>query len=159
MGLADVWTSPDHFPIRIEPWGNKVVFVPLTRSLYRTLAFLDDRYVPMHVSWETSLSSLADAGPAHTAHDRRPVHAIFHVAFCGSTLVSRCLDRLSGALVLKEPFPVHDIGFVKRHDPLMRHRPEDWKAAFDVLMRLLARTAAFIDGVLAAVPGGQTDTP
>lgn len=142
MGLADVWTSPNHFPIRIEPWGDRVVFVPLTRSLYRTLTFLDDRYVPMDVSWEASLRSLAHAGLADTAHDRRPVHAIFHVAFCGSTFVSRCLDRLSGAFVLKEPFPVHDIGFVKRHDPLMHHRPEDWTHAFDVLMRLLARTYA-----------------
>jgi len=139
MAVADVWTSPDHFPIRVNPWNDAAVLVPLTPRLYRRLAFLDDRFVPMAASWDTSLRALADAAPADVPRDRRPAHAIFHVAFCGSTLISRCLDRL-GTLVLKEPFPFHELGFMKRHDPLMHDRPRDWQTAFDLVMRLLART-------------------
>ena len=140
MTIADVWTTPDHFPLRIDLAANTVTFVPLSQTMYRDLSFLDDRYISLAGKWEARLDEVEARFPLSSPNERRPVHCVFHIAFCGSTFISRCLDRLSGALVLKEPFPLHDLGHLKRHDPSMRLDPRAWQTAFTLLMALLGRT-------------------
>jgi hypothetical protein len=141
MDLADVWTAPSLFPLRLNSTSDHIVFVPLSETQYRHLAFLDDRYIPVVNTAEVPLADLARSNAAVWRQDNRPVHAIFHIAFCGSTFVARCLDRLSGALVLKEPFLLHDLACRKRHDGTAAKR-QDWQRMFDVVMALMSRTYA-----------------
>ena len=153
---ADVWANPSQFPLRIDPAADKVVFVQLSADQYRDLAFLDDRYISTANSWETSISELVGSESGESPRGR-PVHAIFHIAFCGSTFVARCLGRLPGALVLKEPFPLHDLAYLKRHPSMTAARCSDWKRTFELLMTLLSRTYATDD--VAIVKPTDASTP
>jgi hypothetical protein len=141
LGESDrLWASPEYFPIHILPAENVVVFVALSRQLYRTSAFLDGRYLLTGESRPIPLDMLDRMSRTVAPADRRPVHCIFHVAFCGSTLVARCLDRLTGAFVLKEPLPFHEVAFYKRHGRVTAQGAEAWLALFELMMALLGRT-------------------
>lgn len=67
---------------------------------------------------------------------------IFHVAHCGSTLLARALEELTGALVLKEPAALRQLGFA----------PDD--ARLDLALSLLARRydAGLANVIKANVP-------
>lgn len=71
-----------------------------------------------------------DAGWA--ARDTAPVGIIFHVARCGSTLISQSLKRLDGLVVYAEPQPVNEI----------LAPPHKWPRA-DLVAALRTLSAAF----------------
>lgn len=131
--------TPEYFPIRLAPEANALMLVPMPEQLYRTVNFLDDREIPMDGVRDVPLDAAIRALDAMNLPPR-PLHWIFHVAFCGSTLVSRCLERLPAAFVLKEPFAVHDMGDRKRHcndDPATA---VGWRDSLRLLISLLGRT-------------------
>ncbi len=137
--LASLWLTPEWFPIDLSPSENALMLVPVSERLYRDANFLDDREVPTAGCLSLPLDHailLAKSSPGHG----RPVHGIFHIAFCGSTLISRCLDQLSDAMVLKEPYPVHDLAFRGRHQVAGPTDQVTWQGQFDLLMTLLGRT-------------------
>lgn len=121
MTLADLVSSPDNYLHSFE--GDAAIFVPMDREAYRRSIFLDARISPaaegaMQVPVEMLLGA-AGEGPR--------TGWIFHVAHCGSTLLARALEELSGALVLKEPAALRQLGFA----------PAD--ARLDLVLSLLAR--------------------
>ena len=136
---ARLWQVPDLFPIMLSPEANELVLVPVTEQAYRDASFLDDREIPVDGSRVLPLDEaiqLLDRQPSHV----KPVHGIFHVAFCGSTLISRCLQELDTAFVLKEPFPLH--AMAERRRKVVPDSPAGaaWRRQFRLLLRLLART-------------------
>ncbi|HQR25171.1 MAG TPA: hypothetical protein PK163_10320, partial [Steroidobacteraceae bacterium] len=134
-----LWLSPEYFPIRLAPEANALTLVPMSEQLYREVNFLDDREIPMDGSREVPLDAAIRAlDQLHPPP--RPLHWIFHVAFCGSTLVSRCLEQLATAFVLKEPFAVHDLAHRRRHGPADPAGPGGWHDSLRLLDALLART-------------------
>ena len=84
----------------IDTGEDRVTLIPTTRDRLRAHAFLDGRSDfssgPPVVS---SLSEWTASLPAPSAPDRY----IFHVGFCGSTLLTRLLDVPGRTLVLREP--------------------------------------------------------
>jgi hypothetical protein len=135
---AWLWQTPEYFPVRLLPDEDRLVLVPVSEQLYRATNFLDDRYLPLDGSRELSLTTAALAF-AERRSPRRPVHCLFHIAFCGSTLVSRCLDGLASTLVLKEPFPLHELAERRRRIPGAAAHAA-WQGWFDLTMALLGRT-------------------
>ncbi|WP_294394741.1 hypothetical protein [uncultured Sphingomonas sp.] len=96
LTLADLYASPDHYLQAFD--GDAAIFVPMDRAAYHRSIFLDGRISP------------AGAGQMRVALDLfvnmpppQPTGWIFHIAHCGSTLLARALDGLSGNLVLREP--------------------------------------------------------
>jgi hypothetical protein len=71
---------------------------------------------------------------------RKPVHCIYHIAFCGSTLIARCLDQLQETLVLKEPLSFHEMACQKRLTASSGQESVVWRRSFDLLLTLLGRT-------------------
>lgn len=72
---------------------------------YRQASFLDQRALGHREipGWTVSRSELTAAiepGP------RLPLHWLFHIGHCGSTLFSRLLDLTPGLLGLREPLPL-----------------------------------------------------
>jgi len=142
LGIAErarLWQVPDLFPIMLSPEANELVLVPVTRQAYRDASFLDDREIPTTGSRVLPLDEairLLDRHPPPA----KPVHGIFHVAFCGSTLISRCLQELDTAFVLKEPFPLH--AMAERRRKIIPGSPAEatWRRQFRLLLRLLSRT-------------------
>jgi hypothetical protein len=131
--------SPEYFPIRLAPEANTLTLVPMSEQLYRGVNFLDDREIPMAGSRDVPLDVAIRELDAKNLPPR-PLHWIFHVAFCGSTLVSRCLERLPTAFVLKEPFAIHDMAARKRHRDDDPATAIGWHDSLRLLIALLGRT-------------------
>ncbi|MEN2786822.1 hypothetical protein ACFOKI_09170 [Sphingomonas qilianensis] len=97
LTLADLCASPDHYLHSLD--GETAVFVPMDRAAYHRSIFLDARIMP------AAEGSMRVPVAAFDGVDMpiQPTAWIFHVAHCGSTLLARALDQLSGNLVLREP--------------------------------------------------------
>ncbi len=70
--------------------------------------------------------------------DRRealPINWIFHIAHCGSTLLSRLIDPPGAALVLREPPPLRQLGLAKAGGPVT---PE-WQPRLRLARAMAAR--------------------
>ena len=96
---------------------REVLFLRMNRDGYTRSSFLDKRTITVDGTvYGAPLANLLDR--FHEARPApRPINYIFHTAFCGSTLLSRCLDRSGVCLAYKEPFVLHQLCFVRRQDP------------------------------------------
>ncbi|WP_159864726.1 hypothetical protein [Novosphingobium sp. 9U] len=97
LTLADLLASPDHYLHSFE--DQSAVYVPMDRAAYHRSIFLDGRISPAGSgSMKVPLATFGGRVP-------RPADTgwIFHVAHCGSTLLSRALDTAETNLVLREP--------------------------------------------------------
>lgn len=73
---------------------------------YRRASFLDQRALDHRKvsGWELSIAEIEAAlAPPEPG---LPLHWIFHIGHCGSSLVSKFLDMLTGVLGLREPLPL-----------------------------------------------------
>lgn len=136
IDLAD----PCFFPLEFDLDEATVVVREMDRAAFSRSTFLDHRIaatsrrvlaMPERVYVEDA-EALPDA--------RVPVHFVFHVAFCGSTLVCRALDMEGKSLPYKEPKVLHQLAFgMRAPDP-----PAHQAARIDRLLRasnrLLRRT-------------------
>ncbi|MEA3264756.1 MAG: hypothetical protein U9R07_14875 [Pseudomonadota bacterium] len=112
--LEQLRGSPDHYLHSLE--GDEALFVPMDLAAYQRSIFLDQRISP---AGEGGLwVPLASLGPA----DGNPPQLgwIFHVAHCGSTLLARALDELSGGanLVLREPLALRQLSAARDSERL-----------------------------------------
>ena len=81
--------------LRLE--GGKVLHVQTTRDALRSTPFLDgrDRF------WDDEEWRELPSGERHAGNGCR--RYVFHISFCGSTLLAKLLDRPGYVLALKEP--------------------------------------------------------
>jgi hypothetical protein len=103
LTLDDLFSSPDHYLHSFE--GDAAVFVPMDREAYRRSLFLDDRISPTADQVMRLPVQMLSAGTPK----RMPTYWIFHVAHCGSTLLSRALDDAALNLVLREPLALRQL--------------------------------------------------
>lgn len=97
LTLNELFASPDHYLHSFD--ANDAIFVPMDRAAYHRSIFLDNRISPADDgSMRLPLAAIARDIPAPHASGW-----IFHIAHCGSTLLARALDFVSGNLVLREP--------------------------------------------------------
>lgn len=100
--LPAILSDPQYLPHAIDPGGNSITFLPTTRERLRRPSFIDGRS-DFATGPAVSLpldAMLAEAGAARAGEVDR---MIFHVSFCGSTLLARMLDVPGASFVLKEP--------------------------------------------------------
>jgi hypothetical protein len=142
MGFAmreRLWSTPALFPLRLVVRENKLLWVPVSEQRYREVNFLDDRELSTQDCEESALDEVLRDHESMRL-PRRPVHCIFHMAYCGSTLLSRCLGHLDHAHVLREPLCLHELAEEKRHGLSNERDANEWSGRFDLVMALLART-------------------
>jgi len=97
----------DLYPERVDFERLALVFCRMTRETYRRSPFLDHR---IERAPGEGLILPFDAFDAQLELPVRPVsHAIFHGAFCCSTLLSRYIDALNRNLVLREPHALYEL--------------------------------------------------
>ena len=104
--IDDLFATPKQHFLAFE--GDAALFVPMDRGAYHRSIFLDRRVNALDgVQRRVPLAPLIDA-----ARDADILRTgwIFHVAHCGSTLLSRLIDRLDYGLVLREPPPLRQLG-------------------------------------------------
>jgi hypothetical protein len=101
--LQQLLASPDRYFHSFE--GDDGIFVPMDRAAYVRSIFLDRRISPAaEGGWRIAVDELAEAAPP-----AQSMRWIFHVAHCGSTLLARALEALTGELVLKEPLALRQV--------------------------------------------------
>lgn len=97
--------DPELLPFKLDPVGQRVLWVRLSAAQRAAAAFLDERALPPSAQggWSPLASLYTRASlPA-------PVDAIFHIGHCGSTLLARLLECWSGVQVLREPLPLRTL--------------------------------------------------
>jgi len=100
--IANLIGSPSWLLHEIDAAGGRLIFLPVARATLARAAFLDGR-CPLAeggaatCTIDEALAAAAEAGPPG------PDRFVFHMSFCGSTLIARILDRPAKALVLREP--------------------------------------------------------
>lgn len=103
--LDQLLATPDGYFHSFE--GDEGVIVPMDRAAYVRSIFLDRRISPAgDGGWRVPLVDLMAAAPKAL-----PMHWIFHIAHCGSTLLARALEALTTDLVLREPMALRQLGF------------------------------------------------
>ena len=120
---------------RIDGPGGIAEVVDTDHDRLRRAIFLDGRTG----FWDTR-TSIATATLHASAPERAPAF-IFHIGFCGSTLLASLLDRPGGRFVLKEPQAIADLA---SQWPLFQGR-----AAADEALR------AVIGALAASTPEGE----
>jgi hypothetical protein len=106
LSPAKAAADPHFLPHRLWLDDDRVELIPTDRASLSSASFLDGREdfstgPPVTISLHDLLSK--------TGHVPGPDRYIFHVAFCGSTLLSRLLDVEGRALLLREPQALVDV--------------------------------------------------
>ena len=99
--IEDILADPRYFPVHIDFERDRLTLVETSRDRLTHTPFLDGR-TPFAegIALETSFSEALEARWSIPA---RPDRFIFHVAFCGSTLLSTFLDIESKCFAEREP--------------------------------------------------------
>lgn len=135
--VADL-TTPSLYPQKADAAGKAYFFIPLTREQYRAASFLDDRVLAPGVAGQWISRALVEAALAKGI-ERRPLHFLFHIGHCGSTLLSRLLDDTERVLGLREPLPLRDVAERFDAQAATPAGGGSANAALDLLLRLWER--------------------
>jgi hypothetical protein len=150
MTLREFLQDPRYVPWALDLAGDRMLFARMNRRALRESTFLDVRIA------RTAPSDLAIPIPEILSELRRPspeimaaapTHFIFHHAFCGSTLLARCLEPFRNFLVLKEPWSLTQLS-----QPRVRRR-KDRDRLTAGLIALLGRP--FSAGQAVVIKSGQ----
>ena len=106
--LLQLAQRPEIFPHQLDLQANNVLLVELPVAEIGAASFLDQRVLtPTTKGTWVSWVSVADAMSG--AESQNPVHYIFHVGHCGSTLLSRLVQTLDDVQSLREPLPLRTL--------------------------------------------------
>ncbi len=127
---AAALTNPEWFAHRYVESDDTFRLINLARAEHAAMPFLTDEYLGADRAAQDLPAAECLASLNHG-----PLHFLFHSAFCGSTLVTRALDRPGLAMGLSEPQVLNDVvGFRRRGAP-----PPAVARAADGALRLLGR--------------------
>ena len=127
---ADLLRDPEWYAHRYVESTDAFRLVRLGRSEHAGMPFLIDSYLGS----ERAVHDLA-AETCLAALDKGSLQFLFHSAFCGSTLLTRALDRPGLAMGLSEPVALNDVVGLRRRGA----NPRLVARVADGTLRLLAR--------------------
>jgi hypothetical protein len=143
MTPAELLADPEYLPFRLDPVGRRVLFVRIDRETRQQAAFLDDRLLTGNAqgAW-LSLEALPPPPALVT-----PLHFIFHIGHCGSTLLSRLLQSWPRVQSLREPLPLRTLAEARLElgRDNARFSATQWQNVLHTLLALWARPLAGID--------------
>jgi hypothetical protein len=110
--IEEVARDPRYLLHRVDPVQRQLLFRQTIAEAVRDAAFIDGR---TSIWTGPPVVFPFDAAREVATADLEPSRTIFHMSFCGSTLLARLLDRPGKVLALKEPNCLVDLA--------------DWKTA------------------------------
>src|SRR3982750_4542023 len=133
--MEEVGRDPRYLLHRVDPVRRQLLFRPTTAEAVRDAAFIDGRTSiwtgpPMVFPFDEGeqLRIVPSAG-----------RAIFHMSFCGSTLLARLLDRPGKVLALKEPNCLVDLADWKTALKQQNQGSADFESTVGLAAAMLAR--------------------
>lgn len=141
----DLLGTPAQYPKQFDFGKRVTLLVRMTRDTYRDSTFLDER---TKIADPRALTVPIEPLALRLDRDARPnppVNHLFHTAFCGSTLLSRCLELPGTSFALKEPGPLHQLACIRRDqasgaDAPVQVSDELFGQSLTIATSLLART-------------------
>ncbi|MFD1610737.1 hypothetical protein ACFSCW_02855 [Sphingomonas tabacisoli] len=134
MRIEDLFATPDHYLWGFE--GDLARFVPMNRAAFRRSLFLDQRIAaPTAQELRVPIDPLLAAFRQWQAPRPRTGY-IFHIAHCGSTLLSRALDLSEHVLGLREPWALRQLAVAGAQGAA---EDAGWREGLDLVTGLLAR--------------------
>jgi len=112
----------------------------MDEAAYRASSFLGgSRLVtPGGEEFQVPLAALVQ----RHATNNGPMHFLFHIGHCGSTLLSRMLGEIPGLFSLREPRPLMSLAQYRRclSRPGYRLTEQEWREYLHAVLALLSRT-------------------
>lgn len=149
--VAGIAGDPGAFLQQLDTIQNRALFVRLKEADLRAASFLDDRLgLQGREGFWVDLDTLS-AISAVVGSDTQAPHFIFHIGHCGSTLISRLLDRSTHVLGLREPLALRELAATRRElqSPLSRISTGKWNELFAATLKVLGR--GFLPGQRALI--------
>lgn len=140
--LRALAASPALFLRELDLARDRAVLVPMDEAGYRASTFLDSRLQRASgADVGTGIGALAH-GVAATMPAPAPLHFLFHIGHCGSSLLSRLLGELPGLFSLREPPPLLLVAQVFRYlgTPGFAITQAQWQVLHGLVLRLLSRS-------------------
>lgn len=142
MTPAEILADPNYLPFRLDLVERRVLFIRIDKEARQHAAFLDDRLLTGNAqgAWLA-----LDALPAPVAMP--PLHFIFHIGHCGSTLLSRLLQSWPRVQSLREPLPLRTLAEARQQlgRDIARFPTTQWQDVLHTLLALWARPLPGID--------------
>ncbi|MGB0133272.1 hypothetical protein [Dokdonella sp.] len=129
---------------QLDTIQRRALFIRLNEADLRAASFLDERLgLQGREGFWVALETLKAVAAAMPTPSPAP-HYIFHIGHCGSTLISRLLDKYPGVLGLREPLALRELAAAHREleSPLSRVSGEEWSALFAASISVLGRIFA-----------------
>ncbi|MEO6064355.1 MAG: hypothetical protein ABIP49_01050, partial [Lysobacterales bacterium] len=147
---ADLFNSARHYLYALDLAGERADVLDVDRDFFAA-PFLDERALSgtQIGGWRYPLGDLLAAHAARNA-PQRAASWIFHVGHCGSTLLSRLLDRIPSVLGVREPLPLLSLAqaMMERDSPLGRVNPQQVDATLGCVAELLTRRFTESDRII-----------
>jgi len=138
--LARLVESPDAFLWDFRE--NLALFVDMDRQAYHRSVFLDDRIDRRSDSLVTvETNRLLEYAEAHRAPPKKLAY-LFNTALCGSTLLSRAMDRAGKIMVYREPMALAHVARIAPQGVDVDALPDRWTLLLDVTLTCLSKSYA-----------------
>ncbi len=136
FNLQSLIASPEYYPLKLE--GENLVFVRMNRSTYQQSIFTMEGRIKTSAAgtWSVPFKQIVDA-ISRSDLNNPPAGCIYHIAHCGSTLLSRALDIDNKTLVIREPYVLRQI--CASPPARNRHEVETRSRALAIIWQLLSR--------------------
>lgn len=132
--------SPEYFLDAINWQNESFNFVKTTREILSTSSFLDGRTALSNDHDGYSLPISEALGWHKRGITNRLVNRfIFHMSFCGSTLVSRVLDHPDVAITYKEPQVLLQLASIKAANAEWYRNKEQWHGLVSFVLSQLSK--------------------
>lgn len=113
--IDGIAASPDLFIHQFDVAGDRALIIRLSTEQLRKASFLDERALGQGV--DGGWAPWRDIEPSARRAAAANVSFIFHIGHCGSTLISRLLEDVSGARSLREPLAIRQLAIVAADIP------------------------------------------
>lgn len=126
---------------QLDTIQRRALFVRLQEADLRAASFLDERLgLQGREGFWLDFDTLSAVAAEINAGIAAPNY-IFHIGHCGSTLISRLLDRCDNVLGLREPLALRELAATRREleSPLSRVSVEGWNALLSDSLKVLGR--------------------
>jgi hypothetical protein len=140
-GSGSILSDPGLLFYQLDTVQRRALFVRSSEDEIRNSSFLDERLGLQGRDGFWLPFDELDALVVSIPEQRISPDFIFHIGHCGSTLLSRLLDRSLHVLGLREPLPLRELAALMRDldSPLSRIDRTTWQGLLDTCLTLLGR--------------------
>ena len=136
-----LFRDPDYYLLDFA--DQNAVFIQMRRDDYRQSIFTDRQRIAAAPQRLRNIP-VVELLRMHEQVDLEPPRTgfVFHIAHCGSTLLSRALDQASPALVYREPVALRQLAAERAAHGVSRDEDTNWHARLAMVHQLLGRNYA-----------------